>query len=148
MKIRRYLGKDTQEAILKVKMDLGSEAVILNTKKIRQKGFFNILKKPMVEVLAAIDEYYGNTKKGIPKNNKNDKNDILLKEDSNLIKKEEKISALENKVTNMELLLNKVYEEVKLSSTQKRIIISLTNKMLKTDVLYFIIVFFILALIF
>ena len=39
MKIRRYIGKDAQEAMLKVKMDLGSEAVILNTRKIRQRGF-------------------------------------------------------------------------------------------------------------
>jgi len=42
MKIRRYIGKDTQEALLKVKMDLGSDAIILNTRKIRQKGFFKM----------------------------------------------------------------------------------------------------------
>ena len=33
MKIRRYIASNTQEAILKVKMDLGNEALILNTKK-------------------------------------------------------------------------------------------------------------------
>ncbi|MCX7841512.1 MAG: flagellar biosynthesis protein FlhF, partial [Clostridia bacterium] len=38
MKIRRYMGSNTQEAILKVKMDLGNDAVILNTRKVRQKG--------------------------------------------------------------------------------------------------------------
>ena len=37
MKIRRYIGKDAQEAILKVKMDLGNDALILNTRKVRQK---------------------------------------------------------------------------------------------------------------
>ena len=36
MKIRRYVAKNTQEAILKVKMDLGSEALILNTRKGRK----------------------------------------------------------------------------------------------------------------
>jgi flagellar biosynthesis protein FlhF len=56
MKMRRYIGNNAQEAILKVKMDLGNDAVILNTRKIRQKGFFGFLKKPLVEVLAAIDE--------------------------------------------------------------------------------------------
>ncbi|GAE88988.1 flagellar biosynthesis protein FlhF [Acetivibrio straminisolvens JCM 21531] len=42
MKIRRYIGKDTHEALLKVKMDLGNDAVILNTRKIRQKGLLKI----------------------------------------------------------------------------------------------------------
>lgn len=56
MKIRRYIGKDTQEALLKVKMDLGSDAIILNTRKIRQKGFFKMFSKPLVEVLASVDD--------------------------------------------------------------------------------------------
>ncbi|MDO8548934.1 MAG: flagellar biosynthesis protein FlhF, partial [Ignavibacteria bacterium] len=38
MKIKRYLGSNTQEAILKVKIDLGNEAMILNTRKVRKKG--------------------------------------------------------------------------------------------------------------
>ena len=63
MKIRRYIGKDAQEAMLKVKMDLGSEAVILNTRKIRQRGFLSFMSKPMIEVLAAIDEYQNVNKK-------------------------------------------------------------------------------------
>lgn len=33
MKIKRYMGKNTQEALLKVKMDLGNDAIILSTKK-------------------------------------------------------------------------------------------------------------------
>lgn len=56
MKIRRYIGKDAQEAILKVKMDLGSNAVILSTKKVLKKGMFGFLRKRQVEVLAAIDD--------------------------------------------------------------------------------------------
>ncbi len=57
MRIRRYFGKDAQEAILKVKMELGSEAIILNTRKVRKKGMLGIFAKSMVEVLAAVDEY-------------------------------------------------------------------------------------------
>ena len=37
MKIRRYTCKDMQEALLKVKMDLGSEAVIMNSKRSNQR---------------------------------------------------------------------------------------------------------------
>ena len=57
MKIRRYMAKNTQEAILTLKMDLGSEALILNTKKVKKKGFLGLFSKPMIEVLAAVDEY-------------------------------------------------------------------------------------------
>ena len=63
MKIRRYIGKDAQEAILKVRMDLGNDALILNTRKVRQKGFLKMFSKPLVEILAAVDEYYGPTNK-------------------------------------------------------------------------------------
>ena len=36
MKIRRYMANNMQEAIQKVKMDLGSDAVILNTRKVKR----------------------------------------------------------------------------------------------------------------
>ena len=39
------MGKNTQEAILKVKMDLGNEALILNTRKVSKKGLFKIFFK-------------------------------------------------------------------------------------------------------
>lgn len=58
MKIRRYTCKDMQEALLKVKMDLGSEAVIMNSRKVKPKGFLGLFQKPMIEVVAAIDDDY------------------------------------------------------------------------------------------
>ncbi len=114
MKIRRYMGKDTQEAILKVKMDLGNDAVILNTRKVRQKGLFNVFAKPMVEVLAAVDEYYGSkNKKDLPKSQvKAPLQEKNVEEQSNLKEKEEKIALLENKVNSMESVLQKIYEQV------------------------------------
>ncbi|MCX7772500.1 MAG: flagellar biosynthesis protein FlhF [Clostridia bacterium] len=58
MKIRRYTCKDMQEALLKVKMDLGSEAVIMNSRKVKPKGLMGLFSKPMIEVVAAIDDDY------------------------------------------------------------------------------------------
>lgn len=110
MKIRRYLAKNTQEAILKVKMDLGNEALILNTRKVRKKGLSGLFSKPMIEVLAAIDEY-NNVKseaeasKTVQTTNTPDK--------INFDEKEEKIANLENKITNMEDLLQKLYVQMK-----------------------------------
>jgi flagellar biosynthesis GTPase FlhF len=62
MRIRRYLGKDAQEAMLKVKIDLGSEAIILSTRKVRRKGIAGFFRKPLTEVLAAVDEEYSDKK--------------------------------------------------------------------------------------
>jgi len=106
MKIRRYMGKNTQEAILKVKMDLGNDALILNTRKVKQKGLFGIFAKPLVEVLAAIDEYNSNKKEDL--NNK-------IKFDE----KEEKIATLENKINNMEEMLHKIYGRLELNDKTK-----------------------------
>ena len=56
MKIRKYTAANTQEAIAKVKLELGGEALIISTKKVRQKGLFGFFKKPLIEMMAAIDE--------------------------------------------------------------------------------------------
>lgn len=44
-----------QEARLKIKMDLGPDAVILHTRSIKKGGLFGLFGKEMVEVLAAAD---------------------------------------------------------------------------------------------
>ncbi len=45
-----------QEAMLKIKLDLGPEAIILHSRKFRQGGFLGFFGKEMLEVLAAIDK--------------------------------------------------------------------------------------------
>ncbi len=56
MKIKKYIGKTAHEAMLKLKMELGSDAIVLNTKTIRHKGVFGYFKKPLVEITAAFEE--------------------------------------------------------------------------------------------
>lgn len=101
MKLRRYTGNNAQEAILKVKMDLGSDAIILNTKNVRQKGFFKFFTKPLVEVLAAIDEN--------PKPLESPKNVAPIIPSYNNGAENEKFASLENKVSDMEGILRKIY---------------------------------------
>jgi len=56
MQIRRFISEDARDAMLKVKSEMGLDAVILNTRKIRRKGIKGLFQKPLVEVVAAIDE--------------------------------------------------------------------------------------------
>ncbi|HEY9900120.1 MAG TPA: flagellar biosynthesis protein FlhF [Pantanalinema sp.] len=55
MKIRQYTAATMQEARLKIKMDLGPDAVILHTRSFKRGGVFGLFAKEMVEVLAAVD---------------------------------------------------------------------------------------------
>ncbi len=56
MQIKQYVAKNVQEALKKVKEEMGPEAIILSTKKIRRGSLgAEITSPPMVEVVAAID---------------------------------------------------------------------------------------------
>jgi flagellar biosynthesis protein FlhF len=109
------MGNNTQEAILKVKMDLGNEAVILNTRKVRRRGLLSIFDKPMVEVLAAIDDDVAIKKENAKNVEINKQKELSTQKQinfkTNSEEKEEKIDALENKVNNMETMLKKIYEQ-------------------------------------
>ncbi len=119
MKIRRYIAKNTQEAILKVKMDLGNEALILNTRKVKRKGLVGLFSKPMVEVLAAIDEY-GGAKTEAAKTEEKPVNQEITQPEKNVDEKEEKIANLENKIINIENLLGKLFQQTATDGKQVR----------------------------
>ncbi len=55
MRIKRYEAPTIQEALMKVKKDLGPEAVILYTKTFRKGGMMGLFGKPMAEITAGVD---------------------------------------------------------------------------------------------
>lgn len=55
MKMKRIVAPTMAQAIERVKKELGSNAVIFQTKKVKKGRFFNWLKKENIEVLAAVD---------------------------------------------------------------------------------------------
>lgn len=56
MDVKRYIAPNMQEAMIKIKNELGRDAIILHTRKIKQKGIRGWFKKPVVEVVAALQE--------------------------------------------------------------------------------------------
>jgi len=56
VRVKRYTAATMQEAIEQIRHDLGSEAVILHSRKIGRGGVMGLLGKPMIEVTAAIDQ--------------------------------------------------------------------------------------------
>lgn len=56
MTINKFQGKTKEEAIEKAKLEFGPNAVIMNVKEVRPKGFFGIFQSSTYEVTAAIEE--------------------------------------------------------------------------------------------
>ena len=56
MTINKFQGKTKEEAIQKAKTEFGENAVIMNVKEVKPKGFFRIFKSTTYEVTAAMEE--------------------------------------------------------------------------------------------
>ncbi len=57
MKIKKYYAKDLQEGMRMVKRDLGKDAVIIESRSVRRKGWRGYLRPKQLEILAALDRY-------------------------------------------------------------------------------------------
>ncbi|WP_223700218.1 flagellar biosynthesis protein FlhF [Sutcliffiella deserti] len=86
MKVKKYKASTMQEAMNLVRLELGDQAVILNSKAVKTSKFFGLMTKKSVEVIAAIDEEPVNkivkVKADLPKEYKIDKEKNTLPVDS------------------------------------------------------------------
>lgn len=57
MKIRKYLAADMKEGLIKIKKDLGPEAVILHSRRVRRKGLRGFFTPRQMEIIAGVDPY-------------------------------------------------------------------------------------------
>jgi len=56
MRVRRYVADTVGEAMAQVKAELGSDAVILHSRTIRQGGFLGFFGRKVIEVTAALED--------------------------------------------------------------------------------------------
>ncbi|WP_372994054.1 flagellar biosynthesis protein FlhF [Lutispora sp.] len=122
MKVKRYIGDNVQDAYQKVKAELGRDAVIINTRKIRKKGIRGFFSKPVIEVVAAIDEYervldnhsknYSTMKEDDIKESDNSRESEKLLKELKLINNKEE-SPIDNEFNEIKTMLNKVYKVIK-----------------------------------
>lgn len=56
MIVKKFQGATETEAVLKAKEELGSQAVVLSVKTLKQRGIFKLFKKDVVEITAALEE--------------------------------------------------------------------------------------------
>ena len=55
MKVKLFTAANINEAMAQVKQDLGRDAVILHTRRLRKGGILGLFAKEVVEVMAALD---------------------------------------------------------------------------------------------
>ncbi|MEZ0116597.1 flagellar biosynthesis protein FlhF [Heyndrickxia faecalis] len=55
MKIKKFMAPNMSEAMKQIRLELGDQAVILNSKVVQRKGFLGFMKKRNIEVIAAVD---------------------------------------------------------------------------------------------
>ncbi|SHJ06055.1 flagellar biosynthesis protein FlhF [Lutispora thermophila] len=129
MKVKRYIGDNVQDAYQKVREELGRDAVIINTRKIRKKGLKGLFSKPLIEVVAAVDDNNGNipSSKSILDNKSNfqmlikNEKEVSKKEPSNEVfinklnevKNKSEQKPIENEFNEIKTMLNKVYKVIK-----------------------------------
>ncbi|MEH7126980.1 flagellar biosynthesis protein FlhF [Neobacillus drentensis] len=56
MKIKRYIVKSLPQAVQQIRLELGENAVILNTKEMKTGGFLGLFQSKQLEVIAASEE--------------------------------------------------------------------------------------------
>jgi flagellar biosynthesis protein FlhF len=56
MRVKQYVVETMPEAMLQIRKDLGSDAVILSTKEIKVGGVLGMFRKKRIEVVAAVDK--------------------------------------------------------------------------------------------
>ncbi|MET3288510.1 UNVERIFIED_CONTAM: flagellar biosynthesis protein FlhF [Brevibacillus sp. OAP136] len=68
MRVKRYLVDSMPDALEKIRIDLGKDAIILNTKPVKTGGFMGLFSKRQIEVIAAVDAKQANdrSEKGVP----------------------------------------------------------------------------------
>ncbi|MDY2607223.1 MAG: flagellar biosynthesis protein FlhF, partial [Lachnospiraceae bacterium] len=85
-----------QEAVMMAKEEMGSNAVVLNIKTTKQRGFKRLFKKDTVEITAALED---KTTSSIPVSK------INIAVDDNTEKEEKKPTAIEEKLDNLQSIL-------------------------------------------
>ncbi len=124
MNPKSYFASSTAEAMEQVKRDLGSDAIILHTRKIRKKGIAGFFGKKIIEVIAAKDETYSDrpTKEEYVNNLqmqealkaiRNLSNDLATEEEiEKKNAKNEQDEALANEVGDLKIMVSQLVEQM------------------------------------
>ncbi|MBC8062246.1 MAG: flagellar biosynthesis protein FlhF [Clostridiaceae bacterium] len=100
MIIKRYIANNMNEALTRIRYELGKEAVIISQRKIRKPGFAGLFAKKSIEVTAAVENMIKNednsVKESIEAIKQVMKNEIKAEKEVNIIKETQASALLVN----------------------------------------------------
>ncbi|PRR83965.1 flagellar biosynthesis protein FlhF [Clostridium vincentii] len=147
MIIKKYMANNINEALTRIRHELGKEAVIISQRKIRKPGIKGYFSEKLIEVTAAVENYsVGTSKKNVDvtqednfKSSLDNLKKIMNKEIESkkvpvLAKKEEVIPpivnlSLESEVAQMKELLNKVLKNTEKEEVEEDELLTLIKEL-------------------
>ena len=106
MLVKRYHARDMQQAMDTVIRELGSDAVILSSRKVRKKGFKNLFRKPVLEVMVAYDPAEAPAVKKLNDANNSGGADKAKKTKPAAAANSEHLEKLDNRIDAIDTMLN------------------------------------------
>lgn len=86
MVIKKYLVKDMNEALTRIRYELGKDAIIISQRKVRKSGFTGLFSRKVIEVTAAVENSTekSNSEKGFKRDNSfyNQKKDSYVQDET------------------------------------------------------------------
>lgn len=97
MKVKKYVAPSMQEAMKKIRSEMGNDAVILNSKVVHTGGFLGLFSQKKIEVIAALDPEIPLPKKRVEKESNLKTNDpIISKEEITQNERIKPVKAIED----------------------------------------------------
>ncbi len=107
MIIKKFQGKTEEEAVIAAKKELGQSVVIMNVKNMKKRGFLFFMKKPLVEVTAALEEKPDKTVPKVAQINPSIIPELGAKEKRSLLEDNRTEKVLEEKLESLHSLIEK-----------------------------------------
>ena len=125
MRLKTYTVNNITQAIPMIKRDLGEDALILNTKKVKTGGFLGLFKQEKLEVIAAVETTLSEKKRNIEhiktESQSSEKNEatVLIESENLPIKKDENLDELMSELKSLKQFMFQVIDEDRLPEALK-----------------------------
>ncbi|MGB3259921.1 flagellar biosynthesis protein FlhF [Paenisporosarcina sp.] len=125
MRLKTYTVHNVTQAIPMIKRDLGEDALILNTKKVKIGGFLGFFQKERLEVIAAVETIASEKKDRIEtihtesESIKENEVSVLDETENPLVQKDENLDELLNELKSLKQFMFQAIDEDRLPETLK-----------------------------
>jgi flagellar biosynthesis protein FlhF len=140
MRLKTYTVNNISQAIPMIKRDLGEDALILNTKKVKTGGFLGFFKQEKLEVIAAVDTNVSEKKKNIESISTESKplekieDTVVIESENSPTKKDENLEELMSELKSLKQFMFQSIDEERLPDVLKALKTKLNDQGITVEV--------------